>query len=86
MRLVCSLVFWGVALASSGLATGGTADAIHEYETARVLAPDDSGMQWTVAQAFLRQGLVREAVGWRNGRSAWSRRTTICGSNSEICT
>jgi tetratricopeptide (TPR) repeat protein len=38
------------------------ADAIREYETARGLAPDDGGMQRTVAQAFLRHGLVWEAV------------------------
>ena len=38
------------------------AGAIREYETARGLAPDDGGIQRTVAQAFLRQGLVREAL------------------------
>jgi tetratricopeptide (TPR) repeat protein len=38
------------------------AAAIREYETARGLGLDDSGLQWTVAQAFLRRGLLREAA------------------------
>jgi tetratricopeptide (TPR) repeat protein len=38
------------------------ADAVHEYETARALGPDDWQLQWTVAQALLRSGLLREAT------------------------
>ena len=38
------------------------ADAIHEYETARGLAPDDWELQWAAAQAFVRTGLLREAT------------------------
>jgi tetratricopeptide (TPR) repeat protein len=38
------------------------ADAIHEYEAARGLGPDDWELQWTVAEALVRSGLLREAT------------------------
>lgn len=39
-----------------------SAEAIREYDTARGLAPDHGGLQRTIAQAFLRFGLLREAA------------------------
>jgi tetratricopeptide (TPR) repeat protein len=39
-----------------------SADAMHEYETARGLAPNDWDVHWTAAQAFARGGLLREAT------------------------
>ncbi len=47
----------GIALETARQLT----DAIREYETARGLGLDDSRVQWTVAQAFVRHGLLREA-------------------------
>lgn len=41
---------------------GEIADALREYETARVLGGDESWAQRAVAQAFTRNGLLREAV------------------------